>query len=129
VLSNLAKEHGSDVEVVVGLPSKNTPSLPFGHDVFSFSFILRMISWSRATQYRSFPPSYLSAPSNEVVGFFRWAEYPNGTRFYPDVHGAYHWVPDSVKRAREHVFARFTNEHSGSYALTRAQLANFQADF
>src|SRR5713101_1636843 len=32
-------------------------------------------------------------------------------------------MPDSVKVAAGHTFARFTNDHSGCFALTRSQLA------
>ena len=62
-------------------------------------------------------------PPQEVAGFFRWEQYPNGTKYFPDANGFYRWMPGSVKVIGDHTFARFTNDHSACYALTRSQLA------
>jgi SAM-dependent methyltransferase len=131
VLSNVAKDLGSDVEVVVGLPSKNPHSLPFGHkrvfaerkdayDLFIYSEDDILITQQNIDAFLRV--TNILRPG-EVAGFFRSERYPDGRIFYPDAHAFYRWLPDSVKVIGGHTFARFTNDHSGCYALTRAQLA------
>src|SRR5215472_481374 len=131
VLSNVIKDLGSDVELVAGLPTKNPHSLPFGHkrifaerkhayDLFIYTeddILIRQHNIEAFLRVTNLLPPY------EVAGLFRWERYPNGSRFYPDVHAFYHWEPDSVKVVAGHTFARFTNDHSGCYMLTRSQLA------
>jgi SAM-dependent methyltransferase len=131
VLSNVTKDLGRDVEVIVGLPNHNPHSLPFGHkrifaerknayDLFIYSEDDILIA---QRNIEAFLRVTNVLPSQEVAGFFRWERYPDGTIFYPDAHAFYRWVPDSVKVIGGHTFARFTNDHSGCYALTRSQLA------
>jgi 2-polyprenyl-3-methyl-5-hydroxy-6-metoxy-1,4-benzoquinol methylase len=131
VLSNVPKDLGSDVQVVVGLPSKNPHSLPFAHkrilaerkdeyDLFIYSEDDILIT---QRNIQAFLRVTDILPPQEVAGFFRWEQHPNGTKSYPDVHACYRWVPESVKVIDDHAFARFTNDHSGCYMLTRKQLA------
>lgn len=131
VLSNVPKNVGPDVELVVGLPTKNPRSLPFGHkrvfaerkdayDLFVYTEDDILITQRNIDAFMRVTNLL---PSQEVAGLFRWEQYPNRSRFYPDVHAFYHWVPDSVKVVGGHTFARFTNDHSGCYLLTRSQLA------
>ncbi len=130
VLSNVPKDLGPDVQVVVGLPNKNPHSLPFGHkrvfaerkdayDLFIYSEDDILITQRNVEAFLRV--TSILRPQ-EVAGFFRWEQYPNGTRFYPDVHGYYRWMPESVQVIGDHTFARFTNDHSGCYMLTRRQL-------
>jgi SAM-dependent methyltransferase len=131
VLSNVPKELGSAIEVVVGLPSRNPYSLPFAHkrifaerradyDLFIYTEDDILIT---QRNIEAFLRVTNLLPSSEIAGLVRYEQYPDGARFYPDSHAFYRWIPDSVKRIGEYEFARFTNDHSGCYVLTRDQLA------
>ena len=131
VVSNVKKDLGMDVDVRTGLPSRNPHSLPFAHkrifadrkdefDLFIYSEDDILITQRNIDAFLRVT-SIL--PPEEIVGFFRWEQYPDGRRYYPEAHDFYRWEPDSVKVVGDHTFARFTNDHSGCYALTRVQLA------
>lgn len=131
VTTNVSKELGRDVELVVGLPSKNPHSLPFAHkrifaerkdtyDLFIYTEDDILIT---QRNIEAFLRVTRILPEGELAGFFRWEQHPDGRKYYPDVHAFYRWIPDSAKTVGDHTFARFTNEHSGCYALTRSQLA------
>lgn len=132
VTTNVSKELGGDVELVVGLPSKNPHSLPFAHkrifaerkdtyDLFVYTEDDILIT---QRNIEAFLRVTRILPAGELAGFFRWEHHPDGRKYYPDVHAFYRWIPDSAKTVGDHTFARFTNEHSGCYALTRSQLAH-----
>lgn len=131
VLSNLVKNLGPEVEVIPGLPSKNSHSLPFGHkklfasrkdayDLFIYTEDDILITQRNID---AFLRATNILPPQEVAGFFRWEQRPDGTKFYPDAHLYFRWLPGSVKVIDGHTFAHFTNDHSGCFALTRGQLA------
>ncbi len=61
-------------------------------------------------------------PKDRIAGFIRYEEAPDGTRYYCTVHGPYYWDPNSILAVRGHIYARYTNDHSACYALTRDQL-------
>ena len=130
VLSNIEKKLPHGVELRVGLPTKNPWSLPFAH---------RSIFSERADEYDLFVYSeddtlitaghidaFLQATQvlerDEIAGFLRSEEGPDGTLFYSTIHRHYHWDPASVVRRGDHTFAHFTNEHGACYLLTREQL-------
>jgi Methyltransferase domain len=131
VLSNMRKDVCSDVElVVVDLRGKDPWSLPFAHKeilarhaneydffVYSEDDILVTERNLRALQEVS-----AALPPNEVPGFIRFEEGPGGDRHFPDVHGHFHWEPQSIRNRGGQTFAFFTNEHSACYVLTRSQL-------
>lgn len=138
VLSDIPKELGSDIEVIVGLPNKNPWSLPFGHktifanrvndhDLFIYTEDDILIT---EKNIRVFLEVTQILPENEIAGFLRYEiealeQKDNRTvkkYWFPDVHGHFHWVPDSVKSIEEYTFASFTNEHSACYVLTNEQL-------
>jgi SAM-dependent methyltransferase len=130
VLSNLKKDLGADVEVVVGLPNRDPWSLPFGHkqifadrqdayDLFIYSEDDMLVKQRNIEAFSRV--SEVLSPQ-ELVGFFQWESYPDGRRYFPAVHSHFHWIPDSVKVIKEYTFARFTNEHSACYLLSKAQL-------
>ena len=131
LLSNINKELGKDVEVITGLPTRNPHSLPFGHrrifaerkdayDLFVYSEDDILIT---QRNIEAFLRATAILPPQELAGFFRWEQYPDGRRYYPDAHIFYRWAPGSVRVIGDHTFARFTNDHSGCYVLTRDQLA------
>ncbi|MGZ4847554.1 MAG: class I SAM-dependent methyltransferase [Halobacteriota archaeon] len=130
VLSDAPKNYGNDVTVLVGLPSKDPWSLPFGHkklfaenidryDVFIYTeddVLIKMeniLAFLRATE---------QIGDAMLPGFVLYERYPNGKKSYPGVFGSYHWIPGSVRKSGEYIFAKFSNEHSACYILTQAQL-------
>lgn len=60
--------------------------------------------------------------ANEIPGFLRFEEGPDGKLNYPEVHGHFHWKSSSVRKRGEHTLAFFTNEHAACYVVTREQL-------
>jgi 2-polyprenyl-3-methyl-5-hydroxy-6-metoxy-1,4-benzoquinol methylase len=130
VLSNLQKDFGRDVEVVVGLPDPDPWSLPFGHkrifadrqdayDLFIYTEDDMLITQRNIEAFLR--ASKVLSPE-ELVGFFQWESYPDGRRYFPAVHAHFRWIPGSVRVVGEYTFARFTNEHSACYLLSKNQL-------
>ena len=130
VLSNVRKELGPDVEVVVGLPSKDPWSLPFSHkrifadridryDLFIYSEDDTLLTQRNIDAFLRFSEVL---PDNEVAGFLRFEKSEDGAVSYPDVHGSYHWDPQSVTSRGNYKFAFFSNEHAACYVLTQNQL-------
>lgn len=130
VVSDAPKNLGSDVEVVVGLPSANPWSLPFAHkpifakylehyDLFLYSEddmgVTEENIWAfiRASAFLE---------EDEIAGFLRYEVDESGTWSFPEVHGSYHWKPESVRQRGEYIIAEFTNEHAAFYVLTQNQL-------
>ncbi len=130
ILSNTPKNFGPEVKVLVGLPTKDPWSLPFGHkkifadrvndyDLFIYSEDDVLIT---KRNIESFLEVTKILPAEKIAGFIRFEELPAGRRRYPDADVYYHWLPDSVETIGEYTFAHFTNEHSACYLLTREQL-------
>lgn len=130
VLSDCPKDVGPGVEVRVGCPAKNPWSLPFGHkrlfaeraddyDLFIYSEDDTLI---RERNIRAFLEATSILPPDRIAGFMRYEVYASGQRSYSTVHSQFRWIPDSVEKFGSSLFARFTNEHSASYVLTREQL-------
>ncbi len=130
ILSDIPKEFGPDIKVIVGLPSKDPWSLAFGHqkifadnldnyDLFIYSeddTLIReknIISFLEVTKY---------LPDNEIVGLFRFEGDESGRVNYPEIHGHFHWDPQSVRTRGEYTLAYFTGEHSACYIVTQKQL-------
>jgi len=130
VLSNLPKEVGSGVEVVVGLPSKNPWSLPFAHkrifaerlehyDLFIYSEDDILIT---ERNIRAFLLASEVLPTDEIAGFLRFETDRNSDVHFADALGAFHWDPSWVKVRGRQTFSFFTNEHAAAYILTQQQL-------
>lgn len=130
VLSNVPKDLCPDIQVVVGLPTKDPYSLPFAHkqvfvnriddyDLFVYSEDDILIT---ENNIEAFLRVSAVLPDNEMVGFFRFEKDKDGKVFYPDVHWCYHWDARSVRPRGGYTFAFHSNEHAGCYALTRHQL-------
>src|SRR5690349_14299959 len=86
LLSNINKELGKDVEVITGLPTRNPHSLPFGHrrifaerkdayDLFVYSEDDILIT---QRNIEAFLRATAILPPQELAGFFRWEQYPDG---------------------------------------------------
>ena len=130
VLSDTVKDFGPDIEVHVGAPTANPWSLPFAHrklfvdrqdayDLFIYSEDDTEITESHV---EAFLKATEHLPRDRIAGFIRYEERPDGTRDYCTVHGPYYWDPNSILAAGNHIYARYTNEHSACYILTRDQL-------
>jgi 2-polyprenyl-3-methyl-5-hydroxy-6-metoxy-1,4-benzoquinol methylase len=130
VVSNVPKDLGPDVEVIVGLPDPNPWTLPFAHkpvfveradryDLFIYSEDDTLITQDNIDAFL-WAESIL--PPGEIAGFLRTEQAEDGTVYYSTVHGHYHWDARSVRRRDGEVFAFYTNEHGACYMLTQAQL-------
>lgn len=130
VLSDIPKEFGSGIEVIVGLPSKDPWSLPFGHkklfaemagsyDLFIYSEDDILITEKNINAFLNITQIL---PEKEIAGFMRYEADPSGNRHLPDVFGGFHWVCDSVRSIGDYTFAYFTNLHAACYLLTQKQL-------
>ncbi len=131
VLSNVEKNFGPDVEVRVGLPTRDGWSLPFAHKPLFFErrdqYDLFIYSEDDTEVTQAHVDAFISTtkvlPKNLIAGFIRYEDAPDGRRFYSTCHGNYYWDPNSLLRIGERVFARYTNDHAACYLLTRTQLS------
>jgi 2-polyprenyl-3-methyl-5-hydroxy-6-metoxy-1,4-benzoquinol methylase len=131
VISNAHKDPSFDCEELIGLPNRNPWSLPFSHkklfadrlakyDVFVYSEDDILLT---ERNLRAIFDLNAVLHHDEIAGFLRIEKDPHGNLNYPDFHGNFHWDPASVRSRGEYALAKFTNEHSACYVLTRAQLA------
>lgn len=130
VLSNLEKDWGPDVEVRVGYPTRNPWSLPFAHkqlfadrkdryDLFIYSEDDTLVT---ERNIDAFVETARVLPDDQIPGFLRFEESPEGELSLSSIHSHFCWSPDSVQRVNGHTFAHFSNDHSACFLLTRAQL-------
>ncbi|MBI5584172.1 MAG: class I SAM-dependent methyltransferase [Deltaproteobacteria bacterium] len=130
VLSDLPKDLGPDVEVVVGAPTRDPWSLPFGHkaifaeqadryDLFIYSEDDTLINQRNIEAFQRVSEVL---PEDRLAGFMRYEVEPGGKRTFSTVHSHFHWVPSSLEAYGGLVFASFTNEHSACYLLLRRHL-------
>ncbi len=130
VNSDTPKNVDAGVKVIVGLPGQNPHSLPFAHkrlfadnidqyDLFVYSeddmgvTEQNILEFLRATD---------DLQHDEIAGYIRYELGQDGTVHLPDVHGPFHWKPESVKRRGSYTVAEFTNEHAAFYIMTQAQV-------
>ncbi len=130
VFSNIPKQLGPGIEVKVGLPKKNPWSLPFAHkkvfaerakdyDLFIYSEDDTLITERHITAFLNVTRVL---PKNVIAGFLRYEFDKSGNKYYSSVHSHFHWLPNSIMQVGDYSFARFTNDHSACYLLTREQL-------
>ena len=130
VNTNIPKDLGRDVEVVVGYPAADPRSLPFAHkqifadrsrnyDLFIYTEDDTLITEENID---AFLRVTAVLPENEIAGFLRTEQRSDGAIFFPDVIFHYHWDVESISRRGPYKFAYFSDEHSGSYILTKEQL-------
>ncbi len=130
ILSDIPKNLGAEVKVVVGLPTKDPWSLPFGHqrifaervedfDLFIYSEDDMLITWRNI---EAFLEMTRVLPGRDIAGFLRCELDSKGRRSYPDFNGPFRWIPSTVQRVGKYAFAIFSNLHSACYVLTRDQL-------
>lgn len=129
VLSNIDKDVGDGVKLVVGLPYEDPWTLPFPHKQLfadhldSYDLFLYSEDDMLVTEHniRAFHDVSSILPENLIPGFLQFEEGPHG-HTYPAFHGHFHWDPTSVQNVGTCTLASFTNEHSGCYLLTQSQL-------
>jgi SAM-dependent methyltransferase len=130
MLSEAPKDVPADVTLRVGLPTRDPWSLGFAHkrlfadnaseyDLFIYSEDDIFVS---AENILAFMKAAQMLEGDLLPGFLRFERHLDGTKNYPDIHGPYHWVPDSVRRSGDYVHARLSNDHSACYMLTKAHL-------
>jgi len=130
VLSNVPKDLGPNIEVVVGLPTKNPRSLPFAHrplfadrihqyDLFIYSEDDTLIT---ERNIEAFLDANATLMDDEIAGFLRQEASEDGRVFISTVHSHFHWDVRSLRSRGGRTYARFTNEHSACFILTRSQL-------
>jgi len=130
VLSEAPKNLGPTVKVIVGLPSSNPWSLPFGHkqlfaenleryDLFAYSEDDMEVTEQNVEAFLKATPALAA---DEIAGFLRYEIDPSGGWSLPEVHGASHWKPESLVQRNGYMVGEFTNEHAAFYLLTQAQL-------
>jgi SAM-dependent methyltransferase len=130
VLSEGPKDLGSKARVLVGLPSKNPWSLPFGHkkilaenleryDLFAYSEDDMEVTEHHIDAFLRATPALAD---DEIAGFLRYEIGDSGAWTLPEAHGDAHWKPESVTRRNNYVIGQFSNEHAGFYLLTQKQL-------
>jgi 2-polyprenyl-3-methyl-5-hydroxy-6-metoxy-1,4-benzoquinol methylase len=130
VFSDIPKDLGPRVEVVVGLPTPDPWSLGFAHrrvfverrgayDLFIYSEDDTLIT---ERNIRAFLATGPLLPPGQIAGFLRYEVDAAGKGYCSTVHSHFHWEADSVQVIDRHTFARFTNDHSAAYLLTREQL-------
>ncbi len=130
VISNITKDLGADVEVAVGLPSKNPYSLPFAHkkifaervdryDLFIYSEDDILIT---ERNIDSFLAASNVLPACEIAGFVHAESDSDGNLYFDAPHASFHWDPSSVERRDKYTFAFYTNEHAACFVLTQSQL-------
>jgi 2-polyprenyl-3-methyl-5-hydroxy-6-metoxy-1,4-benzoquinol methylase len=130
VLSEAPKDLGPDVKVLVGLPSRNPWSLPFGHkrvfadnldryDLFAYSEDDMEVTEENFHAFLRVTPEL---EDDEIAGFLRYETSPSGTDSFPEAHGSFHWKVETVRQRGPNVIAEFSNEHAAFYILTQPQL-------
>jgi 2-polyprenyl-3-methyl-5-hydroxy-6-metoxy-1,4-benzoquinol methylase len=130
LFSEKEKDYPDDVHAHVGLPIPDPWSLPFAHrrffadnvedyDLFIYSEDDTLVE---ARHIDAFMEASSTLPAGLVPGFIRYEVHEDGRRSYPDIHGAYRWIGDSVTRTGPYTHARLSNDHSACYLLTRSQL-------
>jgi 2-polyprenyl-3-methyl-5-hydroxy-6-metoxy-1,4-benzoquinol methylase len=107
VLSNIPKDLGSDIEVVVGLPTRNPWSLPFGHKRL---FAERIQNYSEddtlinERNIDAFVKITQLLPDEKIAGYIRYEISNDGKKYYSTIHSHYHWDPNSVITIGEYTF-------------------------
>jgi 2-polyprenyl-3-methyl-5-hydroxy-6-metoxy-1,4-benzoquinol methylase len=131
VLTNVSKNLGQGVQVVVETPNGNPWSFPFAHrkvmadrireyDLFIYSEDDTLI---KQQNIDAFLEANQALRENEIAGFVRSERTSDGYESISTVHAHFHWDPCSIVSRGQHTFAHFTNEHSGSYILIQEQLS------
>ena len=130
VLSNIQKDLGDDVEVQVGVPTPNPRSLPFAHralfreriedyDLFIYSEDDTLVRWQTL---KAFLESLEILQDNEIAGFLRTEQAPDGHVYFSTCHSFFRWIPSSVRQRGKYLWAKYSNEHSACFIATKQHI-------
>ena len=130
ILSEVQKKFEYPVEILVGLPSKDPWSLPFGHqrifaeraddyDLFIYSEDDMLITLKNINAFLEITEIL---PPNKIAGFLRYELDLKGKKWYPEFHACAHWEANTIKKIEQFSMASFSNYHSACYMLTPKQL-------
>jgi 2-polyprenyl-3-methyl-5-hydroxy-6-metoxy-1,4-benzoquinol methylase len=130
LLTNIPKNLGEGVEVIVQPPTREPWAFPFPHkqimadhtddyDLFIYSEDDTLIT---ERNINAFLAAVEVLREDEIAGFLRTERGADGETHFSTVHYHFHWDPASVVSRGGQTFAFFTNEHSACYILTRNQL-------
>lgn len=130
VHSNIPKDMGEDVEVIVGMPSKDSWSLPFAHKQFfaeridDYDLFIYTEDDILTSEHavNAFIDATKHLDEDEIAGYMRIERRPDGTVSYDMAHSFYRWDPRTVVERNGDLYAWFSNEHAAAYVLTREQL-------
>ncbi len=130
VLTNVHKDWGANVTVHVGLPTRNPRSLPFAHrrlfaerlaraDYFVYCEDDTLIT---ERNLRAFIEVNDALGPDEIPGFLRVEQAPDGECYVESAHGHFRWNTKSLVWRGASMFASFTNHHSAFTMASRAQV-------
>ncbi len=130
VLSNIPKNLSDDVEVVVGLPTQNPRSLPFASrplfrqrlEEFDHFVYIEDDTLMTANVLANALAADATLQADELVGFIRTEEAPDGSLYYSSSHSFFRWIPDSACIRGESLWAQFSNDHAACYVVSREKL-------
>ena len=130
VLSDVPKNIGSEIEVLVGLPADDPWSLPYGYkkifnerkDEYALYIYSEDDTLITESNIDAFVEETSNLPEEYIAGFIRHEIDVSGKRYISTMHSHYHWDARSVKRFGGSIFAYYTNEHSACFILNNAQL-------
>jgi 2-polyprenyl-3-methyl-5-hydroxy-6-metoxy-1,4-benzoquinol methylase len=119
-----------DAEVLVGLPSPNPYSLPFAHrrlfaenvdnyDLFIYTEDDTLLT---SAHIDAFLDIQRHLREDEILGFIRSETAPNGERYITTIHRHFRWLPETVDARGDELVVQLSNQHSGCFMATRAQL-------
>lgn len=117
-------------EVLVGLPSSNTYSLPFAHrklfaenvdkyDLFIYTEDDTVLTSAHIDAFIDLQ-GYLR--DDEILGFIRSEITPTGERYITSANHFFRWLPETAETRGGELFAQFSNDHSGCFIATQEQL-------
>jgi 2-polyprenyl-3-methyl-5-hydroxy-6-metoxy-1,4-benzoquinol methylase len=130
LLSNIDKHVPPGVELRVGRPDDNPFSLPFAHrqlfrerlddfDLFIYSEDDTLLT---SREYNAFLAAQANLEPNEIAGFLRFEQAPDGARTISTIHSFFRWLPHTVVERDGELFAQHTNPHAAFFIATRDQL-------
>lgn len=130
VLTNVEKDWGANVAVHVGLPTRNPRSLPFAHrrlfaerlakaDYFVYCEDDTLVT---ERNLRAFIEVNGALGPDEIPGFLRVEQTPDGACYVESAHGHFRWNTNSLVWRGASLFATFTNHHSAFTMASRAQV-------
>ena len=117
-------------ELLAGLPSGNPYSLPFAHrrlfaenvDKYDLFIYTEDDTLLTGAHIDSFLNINRLLEGDEILGFVRSETAPGGERYITTIHRHFRWLPETVAARGGELVAQLSNQHSGCFMATQAQL-------